>query len=47
MGIIGGALKSAAKKVLLVALVYGGKKIAGKITGKMVKTASKKKSGEI
>jgi hypothetical protein len=43
MGIITGALKSAAKKAFIVALVYGGKKAASKIAGKIVKSAADKK----
>jgi hypothetical protein len=46
MGIISGALKNAAKKALLVALVYGGKKAASKIAGKVMKSAANKKKSE-
>lgn len=46
MGIIGKGLKFVARKTLLVAVMYGGKQIAGKIAGKMVEAAAKKKAGQ-
>lgn len=42
MGIIGKHVGKLARKALLVAAIYGGKQIAAKVAGRVIKAVSKK-----